>query len=123
MTQIDFIVKLDCDVMGKLNREIMKKFKLEVMPTDELWALHEEVSQTLSARLSEEKRVLDERMNRLSNHAHGQHKPLKPRFYPPVLPKFRNPDNPAQKWSGRGKTPRWVTQQLGSGKGMEELKI
>jgi hypothetical protein len=79
MTQIDFIVKLDCEVMGKLNREIMKKFKLEVMPTDELWALHEEVSQTLSARLSEEKRVLDERMNRLSNHAHGQHKPLKPR--------------------------------------------
>ena len=45
----------------------MKKLNLETMPTDKLWALHEEVSATLSARLSDEKRVLDERLNRLSD--------------------------------------------------------
>jgi DNA-binding protein H-NS len=95
----------------------MKKFKLEVMSTDQLWALHEEVSATLSARLSDEKRVLDERLNRLSSHAPER------RFYPPVLPKFRNPENPADTWSGRGKPPRWVTQQLGLGRRMEELRI
>ena len=50
----------------------MKKFNLETMPTDQLWALHQEVSATLSARLSDEKRVLDERLNRLSNHPPGQ---------------------------------------------------
>jgi DNA-binding protein H-NS len=101
----------------------MKKFNLETLPTDQLWALHEELSATLSARLSDEKRVLDDRLNRLSNHAPGHSNSLRRRFYPPVFPKFHNPDNPAEKWSGRGRTPRWVTQQLGLGKRLEELKI
>jgi DNA-binding protein H-NS len=103
--------------MKNLNRGAMKKFKLDVMNTDQLWALHEEVSETLAARLSDEKRVLDERLNRLSNHAPGH------RFYPPVLPKFRNPDNPTDTWSGRGRSPRCVTQQLKLGKRLEELKV
>jgi DNA-binding protein H-NS len=102
----------------------MKKLNLETMSSDTLWTLHEEVSQTLLARLSEEKRVLTERLNQLTHPARGHLKPpSKPRFYPPVLPKFHNPDNPAEKWSGRGRTPRWVTQQLGLGKRLEELKI
>ena len=42
------------------------KLALETMPTDRLWALHEEVSRSLAAGLSEEKRALDERLNRLS---------------------------------------------------------
>jgi len=102
---------------------VIKKFDLGVMPTDELWALHEEVSATLSARLSDEKRVLDERLNRLRSHAPGHSKSLKRRFYPPVFPKFQNPDNAAEKWSGRGRTPHWVAQQLRLGRRMEELKI
>jgi len=105
------------NVMKTYNYDVMKNFKLEVMPIDQLWALHEEVSETLSARLSDEKRVLDERLNRLSNHAPGR------RFYPPVLPKFRNPDKPTDTWSGRGRSPHWVAQQLKLGKRMEELKI
>ena len=38
------------------------------------------------------------------------------RPYPKVLPKHRNPKNPAETWSGRGKQPRWLTAQLRSGK-------
>ena len=101
----------------------MQNFKLERMSIDELWALHETISETLAARLDAEKRVLDERLNQLSNPGRAQLKPLKHRFYPPVLPKFRNPDNPAETWSGRGRSPRWVNQQLSLGKRMEELKI
>ena len=103
--------------MKNINRDAMKKFNLETMLTDQLWALHEEISRSLAAGLSEEKRVLDERLNRLSNHAPGR------RFYPAVLPKFRNPDNPADTWSGRGRPPHWVARQLRLGKRMEELKI
>jgi DNA-binding protein H-NS len=123
LTQTNSIETISCEVMKKLNvmknlnYDVMKNFKLEVMPIDQLWALHEEVSETLSARLSDEKRVLDERLNRLSNHAPGR------RFYPPVLPKFRNPDKPTDTWSGRGRSPHWVAQQLRLGKRMEELKI
>lgn len=29
-----------------------------------------------------------------------------------VAPKYRNPANPAQTWSGRGKRPRWFTDAL-----------
>ena len=101
----------------------MKKPELELMPIDELWALHEEVSAALAARLAAEKRVLDERLNLVSKQARVQRKTLKRRPYPPVLPKYRNPDNPAETWSGRGVQPHWVAQQLRLGKRIEELKI
>lgn len=29
-----------------------------------------------------------------------------------VAPKYRNPDNPAQTWSGRGKRPLWFNEAL-----------
>jgi len=41
----------------------------------------------------------------------------------PVLPKYRNPDNPAENWSGRGHRPRWLEAQLAAGKTLEELEI
>ena len=89
------------------------------MPIDKLWALHEVISETLAARLDAEKRVLEKRLNLLSNQANTS----KRRPYPPVLPKFRNPDDPAETWSGRGRKPRWFTEKLRLGKRLEELKI
>ena len=44
------------------------------------------------------------------------------RPYPPVLPKFANPDEPSQVWSGRGVRPRWVIQ-LATGLALEDLSI
>jgi DNA-binding protein H-NS len=38
-----------------------------------------------------------------------------------VAAKYRNPDNPAQSWSGRGKRPQWVVEALASGKSLEDL--
>ncbi|MCK7594020.1 H-NS family nucleoid-associated regulatory protein [Pseudomarimonas salicorniae] len=40
-----------------------------------------------------------------------------------VAPKYRNPDDPAQTWTGRGKRPRWVQAQLDAGKSLESLEI
>jgi DNA-binding protein H-NS len=97
----------------------MHNFKLEEMPINELWALHEEVRAVLTARIAAEKRVLEERLHQLDNQANASGR----RPYPPVRPKFRNPDNPAETWSGRGLQPRWVAEQLRSGKRMEELQI
>lgn len=31
---------------------------------------------------------------------------------PAVAPKYRNPENPAQTWSGRGKRPIWFSEAL-----------
>ena len=35
--------------------------------------------------------------------------------------KYAHPENPSQTWSGRGRRPRWVTEQIESGKSLEDL--
>ena len=40
-----------------------------------------------------------------------------------VPPKYRNPDDPAQTWSGRGKRPRWFNAALKAGKKEKDLLI
>ena len=38
-------------------------------------------------------------------------------------PKYCNPDDPEQTWTGRGKRPAWFNQALESGKSLEDLMI
>jgi DNA-binding protein H-NS len=41
----------------------------------------------------------------------------------PAKPKFRNPADHAQTWSGRGKRPRWFNAALAAGKKEKDLAI
>jgi hypothetical protein len=38
-------------------------------------------------------------------------------------PKYRNPENPAETWSGKGKRPSWVEALLNEGRSLESLEI
>ena len=40
-----------------------------------------------------------------------------------VKPKYRNPNNKKETWSGRGRTPLWVRDYLKNGKKIEDLAI
>jgi DNA-binding protein H-NS len=40
-----------------------------------------------------------------------------------VAPKYRNPDNPAETWTGRGKQPRWLAAHTGNGRNLDEFLI
>ena len=40
-----------------------------------------------------------------------------------VHPKYRNPDEPNQTWTGRGRKAKWVEAALKAGKTLEDLKI
>lgn len=40
-----------------------------------------------------------------------------------VAPKYRNPNNPQEVWTGRGVNPRWVTELLAQGMTKEQLLI
>ena len=40
-----------------------------------------------------------------------------------VAPKYRNPANPKETWSGRGKQPRWLAAHTAKGKKVEEFLI
>ncbi|GLR92944.1 MULTISPECIES: H-NS histone family protein [Bradyrhizobium] len=90
--------------------------------TAELWRLYDEVTAVLSRRMTAEKVKLEERLHRLEGTTDGQGPPAR-RPYPPVLPKYRNPKNPSETWSGRGKQPRWLKAQLRAGKKLNDLLI
>src|SRR6476659_10726480 len=95
----------------------MKRVELDGMSTDDLWSLHVELSQLLQQRIQQEKLQLDERLKRLQTPVSGR------RPYPPVHAKYRNPDHPSETWAGRGKQPRWLVAQLGSGKRIDDFRI
>ncbi len=40
-----------------------------------------------------------------------------------VKPKYRNPADASQTWTGRGKRPRWYSAALASGKKEKDLLI
>lgn len=40
-----------------------------------------------------------------------------------VAARFRNVDNPAQQWTGRGRQPIWVKEWIAKGKSIDLLKI
>ena len=39
-----------------------------------------------------------------------------------VQAKYRNPDDPTQQWSGRGRQPAWVKALIASGKSLDDAK-
>lgn len=121
----------------------MNRIDLKSMSTDELWALHEEIAARLAEALTAEKSVLENRLKLLQRGiqiqpaAHnGKSSRVKAlgnkssakrstarRPYPTVFPKYRNPERPSETWAGRGKTPRWLTAQLKSGRRIDDFRI
>jgi DNA-binding protein H-NS len=109
-----------------------KKLNLDAMSVDEMWQLHEEISQALSVRLTSEKRELEKRLAQLRREKETrqsepadavQGAPRERRKYPRVFPKYRNPNEPSETWSGRGKQPRWLAAALKTGHAIEEFAI
>ncbi|MEZ5777058.1 MAG: H-NS histone family protein [Paracoccaceae bacterium] len=41
----------------------------------------------------------------------------------PAKPKYANPANKSETWTGRGRKPRWVEAALKSGKSLDDLAI
>jgi DNA-binding protein H-NS len=92
------------------------------MSVEELWAIYEEISKLLEVKMLAEKEILERRLIDMHHPATADRLRVR-RPYPPVVPKFANPDEPSQVWSGRGKQPRWVTEKLASGLALEDLSI
>jgi DNA-binding protein H-NS len=88
----------------------MALVNLDAFPTDELWAIHEQVSYLLTQKLQAEKWLVEARLTELRRRTDPH-------------PTFRNPDAPFQIWSGRGRQPTWIRRSLAAGKTMEDLRI
>ena len=101
----------------------MKNGNLKSMSVDELWNLHESVVAELSRKMALERAMLEDRLRQLgSPSGDGRLRRLR-RPYPKVLPKYRNPKDRSETWSGRGKQPRWLTAQLRAGKKLHDFLI
>ncbi|MET4483225.1 MULTISPECIES: H-NS histone family protein [unclassified Bradyrhizobium] len=83
---------------------------------DELWMLHQQVAATLSQKILVQKARLEERLRKIGLAEKAVRFDRKRRPYPPVRPKYSNPNNPAETWSGRGRLPRWLRPQLRGGR-------
>jgi DNA-binding protein H-NS len=120
---LDLIIPLSFG-SGVLGTASMEKDDWASMTTAELWRLYDEVTTVLGRRMTAEKAKLEERLRRIEGPAAAaQNEERSRRPYPPVLPKYQNPKNPSETWSGRGKQPRWLKAQLRAGKKLHDLLI
>jgi DNA-binding protein H-NS len=101
----------------------MRGKDLEWMSIDELWNLNEVVTLKLAQKLQSEKARLEQRLRQIQGTASVSGIKPEHRPYPPVLPKYRNPKNPMETWSGRGKQPRWLGPHLEAGRRLDDFLI
>jgi DNA-binding protein H-NS len=105
---------------------------LASMSVDELWALREIIDAILADKISAELQELGRQLDRLSprdkaaHHASRKHSKAAAQQYQssrPVLPKYQNPMRPFETWSGRGRRPRWLKEQLITGKPLKDFSV
>lgn len=105
----------------------MSDINLSTMPLNELKQLQREVTKaidTFEARKKAEARAeLEARAKELGFSLSEIADANSGRSRGPVLAKYRNPADPTQTWSGRGRKPKWVGEQLAAGKSMDDLAI
>jgi DNA-binding protein H-NS len=102
------------------------------MSVDELWALRESIDAALTDKISTELNELRKQLDRLSPRDHANKRAFAKRSktaareHPPsrpVLPKYQNPARPFETWSGRGRRPLWLREQLTMGKPIEDFSV
>ena len=96
---------------------------LKTMSISKLVNLRAQVEATLSAKVTAERRELQSRLASLERVGTGRATGGRGGARGKVEPKYRNPDNPAETWAGRGLKPRWLSAALKAGKKLEDFAI
>jgi len=96
---------------------------LKSMSIDKLSKLREQVDAAVSTKVIEERRNLQSQLGRLFHLSGSGPKGGRGGARGAVAPKYRNPENPAETWAGRGLRPRWLAAALKSGKKLEDFSI
>jgi DNA-binding protein H-NS len=99
---------------------------LKSMSIGQLTSLRGQVEAALSGKVVEQRRSLESELSKLTRF-HGGTGRSKSAFgrgaRGKVAPKYRNPDNTAETWTGRGLKPRWLTAAMKGGKKPEDFLI
>ena len=105
----------------------MADMNLENMSLDELKALSKDVDKAIESyearKLNEARAVLEAKARELGvsldavmGGSNGRKKTV-------IAPKYRHPENPALTWTGRGRTPKWITEYEAQGGSRDDLLI
>jgi DNA-binding protein H-NS len=102
--------------------------ELEVLGLEELEALAKEIEKAIKRREAEnlvKAREAAEAAARQHGFSLGELVGSRSsrRSTPSSVARFRNPDNAAQTWSGRGRQPQWFKNALSSGRSLEDLAV
>ena len=89
------------------------------MSIEKLVKLKSDVEETLTQKVSEERRSLQQELTELGGYAG---KKARGDSRGAVAPKYRDPETGAT-WAGRGLKPRWLTAAMKSGKSLEHFAI
>ena len=105
----------------------MAKLHLEKMSLDELKKLRKDVDATIvSAEKTARKTALAAAKEAVAKHGFSLDELLgtaKPSKKVPKAAKYAHPENPEQTWSGMGRQPKWIKEELDAGKSLDRFLI
>jgi DNA-binding protein H-NS len=98
---------------------------LKTMPIAQLQQLKSQIDAAINAKVTERRREIESELSKLAGFAGGgkASKLSRDDRRGPVAPKYRNPENAAETWAGRGLKPRWLTAAIKGGKKLEDFSI
>ena len=87
---------------------------------DQLKTLHQDIGALIAQRRAETLEQIKQQISALGFNADDlvQSKKRTPRLAPV---RYRNPEQPENTWSGRGKRPQWLQAKLAEGRSLDEF--
>lgn len=105
----------------------MAKINLDKLSREELVNLRKSVDEALKTSEREAKKnALAAAQKAAAEHGFSLDEILngkKALSGPKSAPKYANPDDPGQTWTGRGRQPNWVKSALAAGKSLDQMAI
>jgi DNA-binding protein H-NS len=96
---------------------------LKSMSVGQLQDLQSQIEATISEKVKVRRQELESELSKLGGYGGSGRRGRPGGRRGAVAPKYRNPDNPAQTWAGRGLRPRWLTAAIKGGKKLEDFAI
>ena len=104
----------------------MPDLSFDTMSLDELKRLKKDLDKAIAnyddRRKAEARRALEEKA-REYGFSLSELADVKTTKRAALAPKYRNPSNPEQTWSGRGRQPSWFREAIVAGTEPDDLKI
>lgn len=106
----------------------MTKVNIDRLTHKELLELHQDVAIAISQRRGEELAEVKRKMVALAGESGFELDELlgagkRGGKRGPVAVKYRNPKDPSQTWTGRGRKPNWVNDALKKGQKIESFAV